>query len=108
MRNCKKNNIDYDKLARFAKALSHPVRVQILEYLHQNNSCFTCELVKVLPFAQSTVSQHLKELKDAGLIKGEINPPRVRYCIDEENWMIAKKIFCGFFKFDFYNKKNFD
>lgn len=94
--------IDYDKqseeLARFAKALGHPVRIEILKYLDKSSCCFTGDLVHILPLAQSTVSQHLKELKDAGLIKGEITPPKVKYCIDMNNWLKAKKLFEEFFK----------
>ena len=88
---------DITRLARFAKALGHPTRLKILEYLDKSSCCFTGDLVDILPLAQSTVSQHLKELKDAGLIKGEITPPKVKYCIDAENWEIAKKLFNDFF-----------
>jgi len=97
-----KENIEYDEnleqMARFAKALGHPTRLQILRYLDNQSCCFTGGLVKVLPIAQSTVSQHLKELKDAGLIQGELNPPKIRYCINKENWVKAKKMFADFFK----------
>ncbi len=86
------------QLARFAKAMSHPTRLWILNYLESMSCCFTGELVDVLPIAQSTVSQHLKELKEAGLIQGEINPPRVKYCINKKNWQLAKKLFCEFLK----------
>jgi DNA-binding transcriptional ArsR family regulator len=93
-------NIEYDKelkqLARFAKALGHPTRLLILKYLDKSSCCFTGDLVDVLPIAQSTVSQHLKELKDAGLIQGEVKPPKVRYCINQENWKIAKKLIAEF------------
>ena len=88
-------------LARFAKALGHPVRIKILRFLADQSCCFTGELVDVLPLAQSTVSQHLKELRDAGLIQGEIEPPRVRYCINETNWEKAKELFANFFRRDF-------
>ncbi len=95
-------NIEYDettiRLARFAKALGHPTRVLILKYLDNQSCCFTGDLVEVLPIAQSTVSQHLKELKDAGLIQGEVNPPKVKYCINQENWETAKRLFSDFFK----------
>jgi len=83
-------------LAKFAKALGHPTRIEILKHLEKSTSCFTGEIVDVFPLAQSTVSQHLKELKNAGLIKGELNPPKVKYCIDYENWEVAKKLFCDF------------
>lgn len=90
-----------EETARFAKALSHPVRLTILKYLSSQNCCFTGDLVEVLPLAQSTISQHLKELKEAGLIQGEVNPPKVKYCIDVENWNKAKKLFDTLFNEDF-------
>ncbi|MEZ4268522.1 MAG: metalloregulator ArsR/SmtB family transcription factor [Myxococcota bacterium] len=70
------------ELATFAKAVGHPLRVRILRLLVQKNRCVCGELVEELPVAQSTVSQHLKVLKDAGLIQGEIDGPRVCYCIE--------------------------
>lgn len=88
---------DTDALARFAKALSHPTRIAILRYLENQSCCFTGDLVDVLPIAQSTVSQHLKELKTAGLIQGELKPPKIKYCINQENWMVAKALFQQFF-----------
>jgi len=92
------NDEEFKRLARFAKAMAHPTRLWILEYLCSMSCCFTGDLVDVLPIAQSTVSQHLKELKEAGLIQGEINPPRIKYCINKENWNLAKKMFCEFLK----------
>jgi predicted transcriptional regulator len=98
-------NIFYSKsteeTARFAKALSHPVRLTILKHLSSQNCCYTGDLVEVLPLAQSTISQHLKELKDAGLIQGEVNPPKVKYCIDQKNWTRAKILFETLFEEDF-------
>jgi ArsR family transcriptional regulator, arsenate/arsenite/antimonite-responsive transcriptional repressor len=70
------------RLAELAKALGHPARIAILRTLAERNSCVCGEIVDVLPLAQSTVSQHLKALKDAGLITGEIEGPRSCYCID--------------------------
>ena len=94
-------SIEYDddikQMARFAKALGHPTRLLILKHLDSQSCCFTGDLVEVLPIAQSTVSQHLKELKEAGLIQGEVNPPKVRYCINQENWAKAKNLFNEFF-----------
>ena len=87
-----------EDLARFAKALAHPTRVQILHLLSTQSCCFTGDLVEVLPIAQSTVSQHLKELKKAGLIQGTIDPPKIKYCINQENWQKAKVLFADFFK----------
>jgi len=86
-----------EELARFAKALGHPTRLQILQLLESQACCFTGDLVDVIPAAQSTISQHLKELKKAGLIQGEITPPRVKYCVNRENWDKAKKLFTAFF-----------
>lgn len=88
---------DTEVLAKFAKALSHPTRIAILQYLENQSCCFTGDLVDVLPISQSTVSQHLKELKNAGLIQGELKPPKIKYCIDKENWKIAKTLFQRFF-----------
>ncbi len=86
-------------IARFAKALGHPARIQIIKYLIKCDCCFTGDIVEILPLAQSTVSQHLKELKDAGLIQGEINPPRVKYCINKENFELARELFAEFFEY---------
>ncbi len=70
------------KVADFAKALSHPARIAILKALAEKRECLCGDLVADLPLAQSTVSQHLKALKDLGLIRGTIDGPRSRYCID--------------------------
>jgi len=86
------------QLARFAKALGHPTRIAILKHLEHQSCCFTGDLVDIFPLAQSTISQHLKELKDAGLIQGEVNPPKIKYCINKENWKTAKALFQGFFE----------
>ncbi len=76
------------ELAQFAKALSHPARIAILKVLAQRNECICGDIVEVLPLAQSTVSQHLKELKTAGLIEGTVDGPRSCYCI---NWKAFEK-----------------
>ena len=76
------------ELAEFAKALSHPARIAILKVLAQRNECICGDIVDVLPLAQSTVSQHLKELKNAGLIEGSVDGPRSCYCI---NWKAFEK-----------------
>ncbi len=91
---------DTEEMAKFAKALGHPTRIAILRHLEKSCTCFTGEIVDIFPLAQSTISQHLKELKNAGLIKGELNPPKVKYCIDTENWNKAKSLFCDFFEVD--------
>jgi predicted transcriptional regulator len=93
--------IDYTyteaSLARYAKALSHPVRIRILRFLENQACCFTGELTDAIPMAQSTISQHLKELKDAGFIQGDVMPPRIKYCIDKDAWNDAKSSFAAFF-----------
>ncbi len=89
---------DTEELARFAKALAHPTRIAILKHLENQSCCFTGDLVEVFPLAQSTVSQHLKELKNAGLIQGELKPPKIKYCINQENWSRAKSLFREFFE----------
>ena len=86
-----------EELAKFAKALGHPTRIAILKHLEKTCSCYTGEIVNEFPLAQSTISQHLKELKNAGLIKGELNPPKVKYCIDNVNWEKAKELFSNLF-----------
>jgi DNA-binding transcriptional ArsR family regulator len=84
---------EVQEIARISKALSHPVRVYILQKLSKMNSCcYSGDLVEELPIGRSTLSQHLKELKYAGLIQGEINPPYIKYCINRENWEKAKKL----------------
>jgi DNA-binding transcriptional ArsR family regulator len=77
---------EQERLARYAKALSHPVRLYILELLNSQSCCYSGDLAEVLPIARSTLSQHLKELKEAGLIQGEINPPKIKYCINRATW----------------------
>jgi predicted transcriptional regulator len=86
-----------EELAVFAKALGHPTRVSILNYLNKQACCFTGDLVEVFPLAQSTISQHLKELKNAGLIQGELKPPKIKYCINQEKWDKARELFNVFF-----------
>lgn len=71
-----------EELARYAKALAHPARVAIVRLLMQRKTCIVGDIVDQLPLAQSTVSQHLKQLKDAGLIRGDVDGPRVCYCIE--------------------------
>ena len=84
-------------LARYAKALSHPIRVRILELLNKRACCYTGDLTGEIPLAQSTISQHLKELKEAGFIQGDVMPPRVKYCINQRAWKEAKKSFAYLF-----------
>ena len=79
-----------NEIAVLAKALGHPARIAILQFLIKTKSCVCGDIVDELPLSQSTVSQHLKELKNAGLIKGDIDGPSVCYCIDEKAWSKAK------------------
>ena len=88
---------DKQRLAKMLKALGNPIRFQIVEYLAASETCITNDIVRLLPLAQSTVSQHLKVLREAGLIKGEIEGPATCYCLDTDgiqwlkdqigNWM---------------------
>lgn len=81
-------SVKEQSLAAFAKAISHPARIAILNVLAKKNECICGEIVEILPLAQSTVSQHLKELKNAGLIDGNVDGPRSCYCI---NWKAFEK-----------------
>jgi DNA-binding transcriptional ArsR family regulator len=91
---------DQEKMARYAKALSHPARVYVMDFLANNldKSCYSGDMADELPIARSTLSEHLKELKKAGLIQGEINPPYIRYCINRDNWDEAKQLLNTFFR----------
>jgi DNA-binding transcriptional ArsR family regulator len=92
------------QFARIAKALSHPARVYIMERLLAENRCngvgccTSGEMIGDIPIARSTLSQHLKELKLAGLIQGEIELPTIRYCVNTDNWAKAKSLFSEFLK----------
>ncbi len=87
---------DQKLTARFAKAMGHPIRLYILELLSEQACCYSGDLSEVLPIAKSTLSQHLKELKKAGLIQGEIEQPKIKYCLNQENWKLAQKLFKDF------------
>lgn len=91
-------SIEHKKIALYAKALGHPIRVYIVELLLNQNCCYSGDLTEVLPIAKSTLSQHLKVLKNAGIIQGEINPPKIKYCIDLANWQEIKNHYINFFK----------
>ena len=93
----KNYSIRQEQLARFAKAMGHPARIAILQFLARQETCYFGDIHEELPIAKATVSQHLKELKEAGLIQGEVEPPKVRYCINRDNWQLAKELFGGFF-----------
>ncbi|WP_080241304.1 ArsR/SmtB family transcription factor [Spirosoma rigui] len=84
---------DQNRVAELAKAFAHPARVAILQLLLDKKACVCGDLVDELPLAQATVSQHLKELKRIGLIKGDIDPPRVCYCINEAVWEETRQVF---------------
>ena len=79
-----------NKIAKYAKALAHPARIAILQVLIKKQNCICGDIVEELPLSQSTVSQHLKELKESGLIKGDIEGAKVCYCIDEKEWENVK------------------
>ena len=81
------------KAARYAKAMGHPIRMYILNMLTRQSCCYSGDMSEELPIVKSTFSQHLKELKSAGLIQGEIEAPRVKYCINKENWAEAQQLF---------------
>ena len=87
---------EQEQMARFAKAMGHPIQIAILQMLANQTCCFHGDMSELLPIAKSTLSQHLNELKDAGLIQGEITPPTVKYCINRENWTLVKKLLGGF------------
>jgi len=88
---------EQQQLAAFSKAIGHPARVAILQVLASANECVCGQIVDVMPLAQSTVSQHLKELKDADLIKGTVEGPRSCYCINWEAFQAFQKHFNALF-----------
>ncbi len=89
-------NNSEEQIARYMKAMSHPARVAIINFLISQESCFFGDIHEILPIAKATVSQHLTELKNAGLIQGEIIPPKVKYCINRDNWELAQKLIGAF------------
>lgn len=89
---------EQNEIAAMAKALAHPARIAILQYLVKKNACVCGDIVEELGLAQATTSQHLKELKTAGLIQGNIEGASVCYCIDPKAWKQYGKLFAGFFK----------
>jgi DNA-binding transcriptional ArsR family regulator len=86
------------ELSSIAKALGHPARIAILQFLAKQKSCVCGEIVDELPLSQSTVSQHLKELKNVGLVKGNVDGPSICYCIDEKNWSKVKNAMADLFE----------
>ena len=97
MQNKKVYTEKQERMARFAKALGHPARIAIMQFLARQEQCYFGDIHEELPIAKATVSQHLTELKDAGLIQGTIEIPKVKYCINRDNWMLAKMLFQEFF-----------
>ena len=97
-------SVKENRLAKYAKAFGHPARVAILKLLISKQACICGDIVDELPLSQSTVSQHLKELKDAGLIKGEIEGAKVCYCIDAKEWKLAQSWLNQLF--ESYNSSN--
>jgi N-acetylglutamate synthase-like GNAT family acetyltransferase/DNA-binding HxlR family transcriptional regulator len=95
--------IDEISIARYAKALGHPARIAILRYLASLDTCCFGDIHKELPIAKATVSQHLAELKNSGLITGTIEPPKVSYCINKEKWAEAKELFGLFLESPYKN-----
>jgi DNA-binding transcriptional ArsR family regulator len=94
-----------EQIAMIAKALGHPARVAIIMMLLKKQTCICGDIVEELPLSQSTVSQHLKELKEAGLIKGEISGVKTCYCIDENKWNKIGKLFETLFNTPYDPKK---
>ena len=97
---------EQEQLARFAKALGHPVRIAILQMLAKQTCCYHGDMSEILPIAKSTLSQHLNELKEAGLIQGTFTPPTVKYCINEQNWAVAKLLFDALLSEEIKNTEN--
>lgn len=89
---------EQQRLASYAKAMGHPIRLYVLDLLSKQACCYSGDLSEELPIAKSTLSQHLKALKDAGLIQGEIEAPKVKYCLNKTNWEEAKRLFNSFLK----------
>ncbi len=89
---------EQNALAKTAKMLGHPARIAIIEHLIKANTCVNGDLVSELGLAQATISQHLRELKDAGIIQGTIEGVSVCYCINPERWEMVQKLFQGFFQ----------
>lgn len=100
-----KYSVEQKQIALYAKAFSHPARVAILDYLFKIKTCICGDIVDEIGLAQSTISQHLKELKNAGLIKGTIEGTSVCYCIDIENWKKMKQVMEGFLDQDLLENK---
>jgi DNA-binding transcriptional ArsR family regulator len=97
---------EQNKVSGIAKVFGHPARVAILQYLFKTNSCICGDLVEEIGLAQPTISQHLKELKKIGLIKGNIEGTSVCYCINEDNWAEMKTTLSVFLNQDLNESNN--
>jgi len=97
---------EQNTIAEFAKVLGHPARIAILQQIIQQDTCICGDLVAEIGLAQATISQHLKELKNLGIIKGNIEGTSVCYCIDDTNWNHIKQVFTSFFNFEVNSKNN--
>ncbi|MBC3846696.1 winged helix-turn-helix transcriptional regulator [Winogradskyella echinorum] len=95
-----------NEISNIAKVFGHPARVAILQHIFKSNTCICGDLVEEIGLAQPTISQHLKELKKVGLIKGNIEGTSVCYCIDEENWSNMKTIISDFINQDINEQNN--
>ena len=95
-----------NEIALFAKVFGHPARVAILQQLFEINACYCGDLVSQIGLAQPTISQHLKELKHLGLIKGSVEGTSVCYCIDAENWLKMKETMLQFLNQDISTQDN--
>lgn len=93
----KEYSVKQELLAKFARALGHPARIAIMDFLAKQPNCYFGDIHEELPIAKATVSQHLTALKEAGLIQGEIETPKVKYCINKDNWTLASLLFKEFF-----------
>lgn len=91
---------EQNKIAAMAKVLGHPARISILQHIFESKTCICGDLVDKIGLAQPTISQHLKELKTAGLIKGNVEGTSVCYCIHRENWISMKKLLISFLDHD--------
>ena len=88
---------EQEQIARLAKAMGHPVRIAIIQMLLSENCCYHGDMSEIIPVAKSTLSQHLKELKEAGIIQGTITLPTIKYCINKETWEVVQKLFGDLF-----------
>jgi DNA-binding transcriptional ArsR family regulator len=97
---------EQNSIAQLAKVLGHPARIAILQQIIKQDTCICGDLVTEIRLAQATISQHLKELKNSGIIKGSIEGTTVCYCIDQDNWKHIQQTFSSFFNIEVNNKTN--